>query len=103
MWHTGHIEQRGQSLPTPQRENAPAGLIAGITLPVERRLPARALSQFPSLQKARVRDVCKRPSDMNSKYSLQRDFAGRDLEWFQIDRCGGEFRYQSKNRQDPLP
>src|SRR6478672_1768517 len=37
-------------MPTPQRENAPARLVGGITFPIERRFPSCKLHNLPAIR-----------------------------------------------------
>ena len=93
------IEKRGKSSPAPQREDAPAGRIAGITLPVERRLPTRSLHSFPARRQPEF-GTCVCASRHEFQIFTARDFAVCDLERLQIDLVSRSLRYQSKNPED---
>ena len=56
-------------MPTPQCEDAPASLIAGITFPIERRLPTRACFAVSQPSESQNSGRVYPSSDINSRYS----------------------------------
>jgi len=55
----GRIKQRGKRMPASKGEDAPAGAVRGITLPIEWRPPSVVPRRFPALGKPKLRaPVC---------------------------------------------